>query len=486
MGAQRVPVAVFVSGGGTNLQALIDAQTRGALTPAEIVLVVSDRADAYALARAQKAGIPTLTATSQDARGDAWDTRVLDALRDAQVELIVLAGFLRVLSHRFVDAYPSRILNIHPALLPAFGGRGYYGLHVHEAVLAHGVQVTGATVHIVNEEPDGGPIVAQKGVRVLPDDTPEVLQRRVMEEAEWVLLPLVTATMARRIADGVTGEALQKPLDPACRVLSLDLPEAMDEALSTLPVQDITPAQSGTQVGDAVPLWNLVTGNPYPGRGIALAHGPHGETLVAYFIMGRSANSRNRVFRLAGDDLYTEAHDPALVEDPSLIIYRALSHPTVDGMRVTVVTNGDQTDTILDGLSQGLSFDDALKTRRFEPDGPHFTPRISGLLQKDALKLSIWKALDGAGEKAGYFSFGYEAQPGIGYFISTYQTDDAVLPTFSGEPLRFAFDGDAHAFTEHLWDALDAENRIALYVESTGPQGEIRESRSRFADGAVL
>lgn len=473
--AKSIRVAVFVSGGGTNLQALIDAEQNGTLAPATLALVLSDREGAYALTRAEQAHIPTLTVTSGIARGEAWDAQVLDALEAAGIELIVLAGFLRVLSPRFVSRYPNRILNIHPALLPAFGGRGYYGLHVHEAVLAQGVQVTGATVHVVTEEPDDGPIVAQKAVRVESEDTPGRLQRRVMEEAEWVLLPRATQVFAGRIAAGVTGEALRAPVE-SCEAWE----NALGDALATLPVTSLAPAQSGVQVRDAVPLRERIDGNPYPGRGIALAHGTHGERLVAYFIMGRSQNSRNRVFRYEAGDLYTEAHDPSLVEDPSLIIYRALSHPTVDGERVTVVSNGDQTDTILDGLARGLSFDQSLRTRRFEPDAPHFTPRISGMLSADTLRLSIWKALDGAGEKAGYFSFAYEAQPGMGYFLSTYETDAEVLPTYSGEPQRFAFDGDVSSFAEQLWDALDPDNRIALYVEVTGASGETHEIRSRF------
>ena len=179
-----VRTAVLVSGGGTNLQALLDAAARGELPGAEIALVVSNKEGAYALERAQKAGVEALYIGPED-----FEARLEAELAARGIGLLVLAGFLRILSPEFTARWPRRILNIHPSLIPAFCGRGYYGLRVHEAALARGVKLTGATVHFVNEIPDGGEIILQKAVEVLPGDTPELLQRRVMEEAEWQLLP---------------------------------------------------------------------------------------------------------------------------------------------------------------------------------------------------------------------------------------------------------------------------------------------------------
>ena len=179
-----VRTAVLVSGGGTNLQALLDASARGELPDAEIALVVSNKEGAYALERAKKAGVEALYLGPED-----FEAKLEAELAARGIGLIVLAGFLRILSPEFTARWPRRILNIHPSLIPAFCGRGYYGLRVHEAALARGVKLTGATVHFVNEIPDGGEIILQKAVPVLPGDTPELLQRRVMEQAEWQLLP---------------------------------------------------------------------------------------------------------------------------------------------------------------------------------------------------------------------------------------------------------------------------------------------------------
>ena len=185
-----VRIAVLVSGGGTNLQALIDAQGRGELKNGRIAAVLSSRPDAYALERAARAGIPGYVVARKDFPSNREMTAALvDKLRELNIGLVVLAGFLHILTEEMVQAYPNAILNVHPALIPSFCGAGYYGLHVHEAALAYGVKVTGATVHFVNEEPDGGPIVLQKAVDIREGDTPEALQRRVMEQAEWHILP---------------------------------------------------------------------------------------------------------------------------------------------------------------------------------------------------------------------------------------------------------------------------------------------------------
>lgn len=183
-------IAVLVSGGGTNLQALIDAQQAGKLQGGEIVAVLSSRAGAYALERAAKAGIPGYVVARKDFDSNqAMTVALVEKLQSLHVDLVVLAGFLHILTGEMVAAYPNAILNVHPALIPSFCGKGAYGLHVHEMALSYGVKVTGATVHLVTEEPDGGPIVLQKAVAVREGDTPEVLQRRVMEEAEWIILP---------------------------------------------------------------------------------------------------------------------------------------------------------------------------------------------------------------------------------------------------------------------------------------------------------
>ena len=186
----KTKIAVLVSGGGTNLQALIDAQARGELCSGEIVLVVSNNRDAFALERAKKAGIPTKILLKKELGGQAgFEKALLETLEAHNIQVIILAGFMSILSGNFTDKYPKRILNVHPSLIPSFCGEGFYGLRVHEAALQKGVKVTGATVHFVNQIPDGGEIIAQKAVDILPGDTPEGLQRRVMEQAEWILLP---------------------------------------------------------------------------------------------------------------------------------------------------------------------------------------------------------------------------------------------------------------------------------------------------------
>lgn len=187
---EQTKIAVLVSGGGTNLQALIDAQRSGVLRSGKIVLVLSSNLTAYALERAAAAGIPATCAVRKEcADQQEFEAKICAALEEAGAELIVLAGFMSILSADFTARYPERIINVHPALIPSFCGKGFYGLRVHEAALDYGVKVTGATVHFVNEVPDGGRIIAQKAVEIQPDDTPERLQKRVMEEAEWILLP---------------------------------------------------------------------------------------------------------------------------------------------------------------------------------------------------------------------------------------------------------------------------------------------------------
>ena len=183
-------IAVLVSGGGTNLQALIDAQNAGIIHSGSNELVIANRADAYALERAKKAGIDTAVVLKKElGSAEAFEERIHELLAEYAIDVIVLAGFMSILSESFTSRYPRRILNVHPSLIPSFCGKGFYGLKVHEAALEYGVKVTGATVQFVNEVPDGGEIILQKAVEILPGDTPEVLQKRVMEQAEWKILP---------------------------------------------------------------------------------------------------------------------------------------------------------------------------------------------------------------------------------------------------------------------------------------------------------
>lgn len=197
---RKAKIAVMVSGGGTNLQALIDAEKSGVIKSGTIVLVISNNPNAYALHRADEAGIKSVTITKRGCGSQsAFETAIDAALVDAGAELVVLAGFMSILSKEFTKKYDKRIINVHPSLIPSFCGQGFYGLHVHEAALAKGVKVTGATVHFVNEIPDGGEIIAQKAVRVLPGDTPEKLQKRVMRQAEWKILPAAAEQICARI-----------------------------------------------------------------------------------------------------------------------------------------------------------------------------------------------------------------------------------------------------------------------------------------------
>lgn len=183
-------IAVLVSGGGTNLQALIDAQHRGELGGGEIAAVISSKAGAYALERAAKAGIPGYVLPRKSFESNqAMTIALVDMMKDMKIDLVVLAGCMIIFTQELIDAYPNAIMNVHPALIPSFCGQGFYGLHVHEAALTYGVKLSGATVHFVSAECDGGPIIAQKAVAVRHDDTPETLQRRIMEEAEWKILP---------------------------------------------------------------------------------------------------------------------------------------------------------------------------------------------------------------------------------------------------------------------------------------------------------
>lgn len=203
----KVRIAALVSGGGTNLQALIDAQKSGVIKSGEICLVVSSNPHAYALTRAESAGIPAAVVDKKDLGSqELFEKKLLDVLEENRIELVVLAGFLCILSRSFTDRYKDRVINVHPSLIPSFCGKGFYGLRVHEAALAYGVKVTGATVHFVNEVPDGGRIILQKAVPVEEGDTPSTLQKRVMEQAEWIILPRAAELVCSGILKEKTGK----------------------------------------------------------------------------------------------------------------------------------------------------------------------------------------------------------------------------------------------------------------------------------------
>ena len=197
----KARIAVFVSGGGTNLEALLNAQERGDIPHGEIVLVCASNESAYALTRAANHGVPGVAVPKKQMTQEAFESALNEKLTEYRVDVIILAGFLSILSADFVNQWPDRIINIHPSLIPSFCGKGMYGLKVHEAALARGVKVTGATVHLVNEIPDGGRILLQKAVEILPGDTAEVLQRRVMEQAEWILLPRAAEMLCKQITE---------------------------------------------------------------------------------------------------------------------------------------------------------------------------------------------------------------------------------------------------------------------------------------------
>ena len=198
---KKARIAVFVSGGGTNLEALLKAQEAGSIPHGEIVLVCASNETAYALTRAANHGVPGVAVPKKKLSQNEFEAALNEHLKEHRIDLIVLAGFLSILSEDFVNQWPDRIINIHPSLIPSFCGKDYYGLRVHEAALEKGVKVTGATVHIVNEIPDGGRILLQKAVEIQPDDSPEVLQRRVMEQAEWILLPQATEMLSKQISE---------------------------------------------------------------------------------------------------------------------------------------------------------------------------------------------------------------------------------------------------------------------------------------------
>jgi len=438
-------IAVLVSGGGTNLQTLINAQKAGKIPDGKITLVVASRDDAYALTRAERAGIPVKVLRRRDfAEQDEYDAELLRILEQEKIGLVVLAGFMTIISPRVIDRYRNRIINIHPSLIPSFCGEGCYGLRVHQAVLKKGVKVTGATVHFVNEICDGGPIILQKAVEVLPDDTPETLQRRVMEQAEWKLLPKAVALFCAGL---------------------LEVENGVVKVRGNLDLQRMS-------------LEDHLGENPYPGRGILLGRSEDGNNaVVAYFIMGRSENSRNRVFEAEGQGLRTRAFDESKLSDPSLIIYspvRVLENGT------TVVTNGDQTDTVCEYLEAGKSFEEALLTRTFEPDAPNFTPRISGIVETEngfRFTLSILKSGETPEITVREFYRYDSPEAGEGRLIHTYSGDGDPLPSFLGEPVRVAVEGSIDQLAHRIWNSLNEDNKISLFVRFISLRTGLMETR---------
>lgn len=199
---RKIKIAVLVSGGGTNLQAIIDAQKSGILTSGEVSLVVADKKEAYALTRAENNNIKTAVIVKKECASKAeFEEKIISTLEENNIDFIILAGFMQILSENFTKKYANRIINVHPSLIPSFCGEGFYGLKVHEAALDYGVKVTGATVHFVNEIPDGGEIIMQKAVEIMPGDTPETLQKRVMENAEWIILPRAAEIVSQKMLE---------------------------------------------------------------------------------------------------------------------------------------------------------------------------------------------------------------------------------------------------------------------------------------------
>lgn len=397
-------ICVLVSGGGTNLQALIDAQDNKILQSGRLVHVISSNKDAYAITRALKAGIP-VSVIEYDKN---FEASVLEALREYKPDIIVLAGFMHILSKSFIDNCNAKIINVHPSLIPSFCGKGFYGLRVHEAVLNSGVKLTGATVHLVNEIPDGGEILSQKAVEILPDDTPQRLQRRVMEQAEWIILPRAVEDMCTKL----------------------------EPKIFPYPIK-------------------------YPGRGIITGYTTSGKIMLAYFIMGRSKSSKARIFERLGDELIIRLTEHDKNFDSTLILYSPIR---IHGENV-IVTNGDQTDTVYEYLKAGKTFEQALRTREYEPDAPHYTPRISALINKAGYRQSILK-------RSGKFFYEYDRTEGLGHMIHTYDHDVmpcAALPSFMGEPREIHIPAintaeEFNSFASLLWDALDEDYRVALYV----------------------
>ena len=444
-------IAVFVSGGGTNLQALIDAQDRGEIKNGKITFVLASNENAYALERAKKAGIPSVVVNRKSySTKDEYDKAVLQALDGKNIDLIVLAGFLSILGEELVNTYKNRIINIHPSLIPLFCGDGFYGKKVHTAVLNSGMKVTGATAHFVNEITDGGAIILQKAVPIEPGDNEDILQYRVMRQAEWEILPKAVSLFCQgRIKiNGNKTERIYHILYIMYKRCTMEIKSLASE-LNT---------------------------NSYPGRGIVVGKSADGKkAVIAYFIMGRSFNSRNRIFEPNDrGGIRTKAFDESKMEDPSLIIYNPVLK--LDGK--TIVTNGDQTDTIYDFMQEGKCYRHALNTREFEPDAPNYTQRISAVLKPNGdYNMSILKSNMGKPQCLRFY-FEYPADAGLGHFIHTYKCDGNPIPSYEGEPTPVAVgNDDIDTWTDMIWDNLNEDNKVSLFTRYIDLQTGEEETR---------
>lgn len=408
-----IRIAVLVSGTGSNLQALLDYEKRGGNPDGCIVLVIADRS-CGALDHAAEHRVPALVLDRRTLGKNEFERSLLASLKQHSIDLVVLAGFLTILSEKVTGLYRRRIINIHPSLIPSFCGKGYYGERVHQAALQRGVKVSGATVHLVDEVADGGPILSQQALDVLDDDTPASLGRRILEQVEWKLLPKTVASYCLYME----------------RNMSL--------------------------------LQNLAA-NRYPGRGIVCGLNERGNAIIAYFITARSTHSKNRCLVAEGDTVRTKAVDESLLVDPSLIIYRAMDRLGSD----VVVANGDQSDTILEGLRQGRTLQASLESRTFEPDAPNYTPRISGLFhlgQDPFYTLSILRRSDDGSCDRSYYSYA-GLEKGKAHLIHTYEGDGNPLPGFKGEPREVDLAGDADSIADRIWEMLDRQHRVAVCVK---------------------
>ena len=398
-------IVVLVSGKGTNLQALFNAQKKHILRNGIIVHVISNNPSAYALRRAKNEGVPASVAKTED--------EILKIVHQTGAGIIALAGFNKILSPEFLAKCNAAIVNIHPSLIPSFCGRGMYGLKVHEAALKYGVKVSGATVHLVNEVPDGGKILAQLAVKIMDDDTPETLQARILEEAEHVIYP--------------------RTIEKLC--------------------------QSKLMFKNKL---------KYPGRGIVTGMSAGGCPMFAYFITGRSENSRSRRFvRAENDGIDIEITKPHEGVDTSLILYSPVK---TFGQNI-IISNGDQTDIIYNTLKDGGTFFSALRECTYEPDAPHFTPRISAMLTPTFYLLNILRRFGKyQGGSTPFYQGDYKK--GVGRIIYTYNKDVAAsrpLPSFEGDPRPVNISENIGEFANNLWNELDDDNKVALYVRYYAP-----------------
>lgn len=414
-----IRIAVLVSGEGSNLEALLDFEKRGGNPDGRIVLVIADRS-CNALDRAAGHRVTALMLDRQALGKKEFERSLLAGLEQHRIDLVVLAGFLTILSEKVTERYRRRIINIHPSLIPSFCGKGYYGERVHQAALQRGVKVSGATVHLVDEVADGGPILSQQAIEVLDDDTPSSLGRRILEQVEWKLLPKTVASYCLYMERNMS--------------LSQKLAECR-----------------------------------YPGRGIVCGMNERGKAIIAYFITARSIHSKNRALVAEGDTVRTKAVDESLLVDPSLIIYRVMDRLGND----MVVANGDQSDTILDGLRRGLDMQQSLQSRTFEPDEPNYTPRISALFHLGTdpfYELSILRrSADGSIDRS-FYTYS-DVRLGEAHLIHTYERDGNPLPGFTGEPRMVPLQGDGQSIADQIWDALDKEYRVAVCVKEVDLTG---------------